>query len=148
MMTFKGGDRSLTKGQRWYRRNKKYYRDWQRTERRKEWRRQWYHKNARKQKENVLRKRYGITLEDFERMLLEQNGVCAICRSPESVVHRKSGKVQPLSVDHCHRTGKVRGLLCVRCNHTLGRCNDDPVMLRRAVEYLERSLIQEDGSAD
>jgi len=61
-----------------------------------------------------FKRAYGITVEDYETMLINQNKVCKICNKP-----CKSGK--SLAVDHCHETGKVRGLLCAKCNTNLGR---------------------------
>lgn len=78
-----------------------------------------------------LKCRYGITQEDFDKMVEEQAGCCAICQSPPS-------GVKPWHVDHNHYTGQVRGILCHSCNTALGNFNDDPNLLRRAVEYLER----------
>jgi hypothetical protein len=75
---------------------------------------------------------FGITLEDYERMLLAQNGVCAICRQPERIKNRS------LAVDHCHVSGRVRGLLCSRCNSGIGHLGDDPARLRAGADYLER----------
>lgn len=78
-----------------------------------------------------LRARYGITLADYEAMLIEQDGACKICQ-------QKPVRMR-LSVDHCHATGKVRGLLCERCNSLLGRVRDDAGVLERAAEYLRKS---------
>jgi recombination endonuclease VII len=72
---------------------------------------------------------YGISLADYDLMLARQRGVCAICK--------RSGQV--LCVDHCHATGKVRGLLCSKCNSTLGFCDDDPKRLLAAIAYLRAS---------
>lgn len=80
--------------------------------------------------------RYGITVEDYERRLQEQNGVCGLCRLPEMAKGR-SGSVKLLSVDHCHRTGKVRALLCSSCNTGLGSFRDDPATLTAAIQYLK-----------
>lgn len=74
---------------------------------------------------------YGLTIKEYERMLEEQKGLCAICAKPET---RK--KQRRLCVDHCHETGKIRGLLCQRCNSVLGYMKDDPNLLQSAVEYL------------
>jgi len=76
-----------------------------------------------------LKRRYGISLEEYERLLALQNGACAICR-------RKTDEM--LCVDHCHKTGKVRGLLCRKCNAGLGCYDDDPSRIRRGADYLER----------
>jgi len=76
-------------------------------------------------------KQYGITEEQWQEMFKQQNGVCAICHKHQ--VYRR------LSVDHNHKTGKVRGLLCVRCNRALGYVFDSPILLRNAAEYIERT---------
>ena len=68
---------------------------------------------------NHLKYNYGLTTEQYEKMLEEQNGVCAICKLPETWTHKKTGKVSLLSVDHDHETGKIRGLLCRDCNQSI-----------------------------
>lgn len=78
-------------------------------------------------------RRYGITPEDYDRMLEEQGGGCAICGNAANLW--RPGCL--LHVDHCHETGVVRGLLCDRCNMGVGYFNDDSVLLRLAAEYLE-----------
>lgn len=75
---------------------------------------------------------YGITPEGYDSMLAEQDGRCAICRTLEP------GR-NFFVVDHDHDTGKVRGLLCVKCNSGLGMFDDDPVVLMHATQYLTRS---------
>jgi hypothetical protein len=76
---------------------------------------------------------YGISVEDYERMLEEQDGGCHICgKKPE-------GK-RALDIDHDHTTGKVRGLLCSNHNRALGLLNDDIKLMLRSVEYLVKSL--------
>lgn len=76
-----------------------------------------------------LRHRYGITLKTYNKMLKKQNGVCWICGRPP--------KTRKLSVDHSHKTGKVRGLLCMHCNRGLSWYKDKPELLRKAADYLE-----------
>lgn len=76
---------------------------------------------------------YGITLEDYERRFLEQGGRCKICETTDSSPSLR------FHVDHCHVTGKVRGLLCFNCNSGLGQFKDDADLLRKAAEYLETS---------
>lgn len=83
------------------------------------------------QRRAALKKLYGLTIEDYERLLSEQNGVCAICKRVCKTGRR-------LAVDHCHETGRVRGLLCANCNHVLGKLNDDVELLQAAVSYLRR----------
>ena len=73
--------------------------------------------------------KYGMNSDDYSQMLNEQKGVCKICKT-----ECKTRRV--LSVDHCHDTGTVRGLLCSKCNSALGFFNDDPTLLQKAMEYL------------
>lgn len=82
---------------------------------------------------------YGITRADYAEMLVKQNNACYICEEPETSMHRRDGKerVKRLAVDHCHTTGKVRKLLCTRCNHTLGRVKEDVDILRAMINYIE-----------
>jgi Recombination endonuclease VII len=75
---------------------------------------------------------YGLTMDQFTGMLESQKSVCAICQSTSD------RKVIFPVVDHCHATGRVRGLLCANCNHGLGKFKDSPDLLMRAVEYLIR----------
>jgi hypothetical protein len=79
---------------------------------------------------------YGITEQDYERMLEEQGNTCAVCNAPPKPFTTKS---EPrLHIDHCHTTGKVRGLLCGHCNSALGQARDDPAILQGLIEYLRR----------
>lgn len=80
-----------------------------------------------------LRRKYGITLEDYQDLEVLQGGVCDICQSTNP--HREK-----LVVDHDHKDGHVRGLLCDECNHLLGNAKDDPEILRKAISYLETQL--------
>jgi len=79
---------------------------------------------------------FGITPERYAEMVAEQNGLCAICGKPEC--ETRNGKVKALAVDHDHESGRIRGLLCVACNTGLGKLGDDPVVLRKAADYVER----------
>lgn len=76
----------------------------------------------------------GMTAETYDELLNAQDGVCAICREPETLVRR--GRVERLTVDHDHETDVVRGLLCHRCNTAVGLLRDDPDLLRAAILYL------------
>ena len=82
---------------------------------------------------------YGITIEQHNQMLEQQNGVCAICGGLN-----KNGK--NLGIDHCHRTNKVRGLLCMKCNLTLGAVDDSIELLANAIRYLEKERSDNENS--
>lgn len=92
------------------------------------------------QAERTLRRKFGMTPVEFAARLAEQSGRCAIC--PAEFGATRAGKKQRLAVDHCHETGKVRGLLCANCNNGLGRFKDDPGLLERAAQYLRREGAQ------
>lgn len=96
-----------------------------------------------------LLKLYGITLEDYQSMLGRQSGCCAICgtNSPFGRLdnNARKRKRRTFSVDHCHATGKVRGLLCGRCNIALGNFEDDTELLRAAIAYIERHRQEADS---
>lgn len=101
--------------------------------------RKWWHTpRGEKARRRIWLAKYGITPEQFEAMLLAQEGVCAICRCAETQRHA-SGRLMLLAVDHVHdATGKVRGLLCANCNQGIGCFRDDPKLLDSAIAYLEK----------
>lgn len=78
-----------------------------------------------------LRIKYGLSVQEFDSLLEQQGGKCAIC--PAAVGDKRG---LPLYVDHCHDSGAVRGLLCADCNFGLGKFRDDPALLIKAAEYL------------
>ena len=86
----------------------------------------------------TLLNKYGITLEQYDAMLIDQDYLCAICKQPEQMLHKE--KPKRLCVDHDHKTGKVRGLLCQRCNTTLGRYEDNPELMKNLISYLLESF--------
>ena len=101
-----------------------------------------YHKSekgkvarAKAMRKMKLKQRYNITLEDFEKMKKEQNGVCRICSKPELSIKR--GMPAELCVDHNHTTNKVRGLLCTSCNFMLGYGKEDISILQKGIEYIK-----------
>ena len=75
--------------------------------------------------------RYGITIDDYDNMLTEQNGVCAICGTS-----KLSKNKSRFAIDHCHNTGAIRGLLCSNCNSGIGKLKDNPDIIIKAYEYL------------
>lgn len=83
-------------------------------------------------------KGYGLTVAAYDALLDAQNYVCILCKRPET--ERKHGKIQRLSVDHDHSTGRVRGLICCDCNKMLGFAGDNPTLLLRAIQYLKGNL--------
>jgi hypothetical protein len=93
---------------------------------------EWYKdpENRRRQREIQLRRRFGISTEKYEELLLKQSGVCAICKKLEELD-------RSLAVDHDHKTGRIRGLLCTKCNTAIGLLNEDPVVLVNAQKYLQ-----------
>jgi len=84
---------------------------------------------AEETRERSRLKKYGLTVEQHQQLLAEQNGLCRICEEP-------FGRF--IHIDHDHGTGRVRGLLCHKCNVGLGHFRDDPQLLRAAAEYIEQ----------
>jgi hypothetical protein len=96
-------------------------------------------KNTKERKEKDRDKRFGLMPGQFDRMMLEQGGRCAICREPEKIFDIRTGVSRSLAIDHDHASGAVRGLLCHSCNISLGHFGDDAERLWAAIEYLLRS---------
>ncbi len=98
----------------------------------KEYRKRDYQENKVKRnlitKKSTVKTKYGISWKEFEELYEKQQGRCAICNGEE--------KNRMLSIDHCHVTQKVRGLLCGSCNRALGLFKDSPVLLQAAKEYV------------
>lgn len=86
-----------------------------------------------KERAKQLKSCYGITIDQYNEMYAQQNGNCAICLRHQSVLKKT------LSVDHCHTTEKVRGLLCNTCNKAIGMLLDDTSVIERAALYLHNS---------
>jgi hypothetical protein len=90
-----------------------------------------------KHKERLSKRRkelkYGLTPEDYDALVAAQNGCCAICGIGKE--HTRYGLV----IDHCHTTGKIRGLLCDNCNRGIGLFKDNTISLKSAINYLERN---------
>ena len=79
-----------------------------------------------------LMEKFGISLEKYNEIFKKQKGVCAICS-------QKCETGKQLAVDHCHKTGKVRGLLCQPCNTALGKFREKVEYIANAIEYLEKN---------
>lgn len=101
----------------------------------KEYRKEYYNDPERKlqYRKKYIEREFGINYEQYDQMLKEQKGVCAICGCPETKPNAKY-----LAVDHNHETGIVRGLLCNNCNRALGLLKDNKEILQSAIKYLEK----------
>ena len=99
--------------------------------------RSYYKRRGQKQRKREVerageyKRLYGISIEEYDKLHRQQNGLCVICHKPE-IWHFKK-----LSIDHDHKTGKIRGLLCQRCNTLLGMSEDSADRLRAAASYLD-----------
>lgn len=91
---------------------------------------------AMKSREYLLRNKYGLTQEDFLKMLKKQKGACAICGEQQKIKYLKKGSTGRLVVDHCHKTGKVRELLCAECNFGISKFKDKMSLLMKASMYI------------
>lgn len=99
----------------------------------------WYNEKYVSRERNArYMKVYGITLDQYNQMSIDQNHLCLICKQPEtSQNNRRKDGTYNLAVDHCHQTGKVRGLLCGNCNTGLGFLKDSTELLQSAIQYLK-----------
>ena len=93
----------------------------------------------------VLRNLYGMTEEQYQELLIKQGHCCAICGTD-----KPTGKWRTFGVDHCHHTGKVRGLLCNECNRGIGLLKDSPELVLKAYDYLKnhhdaKTAIEKNG---
>ena len=91
----------------------------------------WRDNNPNKVTNSLLKRRYGLTLLEKAKMLAEQENLCAICKT--SLLNSKI-----VRIDHCHKTQKVRGILCNHCNVLLGQARDSVDILKSAQNYLEK----------
>lgn len=89
-----------------------------------------------KQRQFDLKRKFNITIDKYNMLLIEQNNLCAICSKSETILDKKTNQPRALAVDHCHLTGKIRGLLCAKCNTALGLLSDDLNTIDKAKEYL------------
>ncbi len=91
---------------------------------------EWKEQNRMRKKESNLKMKFGLTQKDYNKLLEQQNGVCAICGC------EPNGK--KLAVDHNHKTEKNRGLLCTNCNLCLGLLKEDIFLFKEAIKYLKK----------
>jgi hypothetical protein len=97
----------------------------------------WRDANPNKERNKHLLRKFGITLEQYEKLFEEQNGVCAMCFKPETVKNNKGTAPRLLAVDHDHKTGRIRGLLCFRCNTMLDHFDKDLDKIKRVLAYIK-----------
>lgn len=97
---------------------------------------EWWKRNGHLHRKYNLKTFFNMSLEQYDDLLKKQNNRCAVCGKLEKQKYR--GKILPLSVDHCHKTKKIRGLLCGRCNKGIGLFKDNSKILIKAAKYLCR----------
>lgn len=97
-----------------------------------------YKNNPKKEWARKLKYRYNITEECYFRTLKQQENKCNICKKEETK-KTLTGEIQKLSIDHCHTTGKFRGLLCDSCNIGLGKFKDNIEFLKNAIKHLKQT---------
>jgi hypothetical protein len=90
----------------------------------------WHQNNKDERRRSNLKHKYNMTEEQYQTILQEQNGTCAICQWKQDY---------NLSVDHCHDTGIIRGLLCAKCNRGLGLFEDNIETMKSAINYLQKT---------
>ena len=132
----------LSRSQKYYWRNPEKHRERAREKRainKEKYRsyvRKYREKNPDGERARHLMREYGITIQEYDAMSVQQGGVCAICKQPET--QERNGVKYRLAVDHCHKTGKIRGLLCFKCNSAIGLFEKRDVPIRNIEEYLEK----------
>lgn len=105
------------------------YNDWRKKPENKE-------KIIKYRRNHVFKRRYGINIEQYDQMVIKQNNLCLICeKQPDNY---GPPQVKRLSIDHCHITGTIRGLLCHRCNTALGAFHEDINIINKAIVYLKK----------
>lgn len=114
---------------RQYKRDK-YENDKEYRENRKSYSREWHVRNKSRSRDNQLSRKYGLNQEDLDDLINQQENRCAICGDEFQ---------ETPNIDHCHETGKVRGLLCRTCNVGLGHFKDNLELLQSAIRYLEET---------
>ena len=98
---------------------------------REKWKSKNLEKEGKRRADGHMRRRYGITLDEYDEMFEQQNGKCAICGTRE----KAKGKTR-MNIDHCHTTGKVRALLCNNCNSGIGKFKEDINIMSNAISYI------------
>lgn len=100
----------------------------------------WRIANPRAGLRQMLGKKFGMTLECYDNLHAAQGGACALCAKAIAKATTGAAVVDTACVDHCHSSGRVRGLLCAHCNKGLGLFKDNRETLMRAIKYLEAAI--------
>lgn len=85
-------------------------------------------------------KKYGLNVSQYNEMIKIQNNLCKICNKSETIIDIRNNTIKDLTIDHCHKTGKIRGLLCSKCNKGLGLFYEDPILFEIALNYLKSNM--------
>ena len=96
----------------------------------------WYAANKDKVRNYFLIKTFGVTLEDYTKIFIAQGEVCAICGDTSTADGTNTNKNWP--IDHSHKTGAIRGILCRGCNVGIGHLKEDPTLINKAINYLKK----------
>jgi len=113
---------------KWHSKNKEYRNEYSRTH---------YKEHIQEYRHRWINLTYGLSYEDYNQLLQKQSGGCAICGIPLKLHSGIESEYEVAKVDHCHKTGKVRGLLCHKCNIGLGNFNDNVDLLEKAKKYIK-----------
>jgi len=100
----------------------------------------WYYKNKRRARNTYLKRTYGISIEEYEDLFSLQNGLCALCDQPEKTKDYRTGQIKALAVDHCHESGRIRSLLCYRCNHIISCVGDNEQGAQKILNYMKGEM--------
>jgi hypothetical protein len=96
----------------------------------------WNKMTREERREYHLQSKFKMSTKEFNELVISQKNVCAICGCSETAKD-KIGRIKPLSVDHDHKTGKIRGLLCINCNTGIGVFKEDKQIMMSAIKYME-----------
>jgi len=125
---------------------RKYYREYARghrmrnPEKHKAYHKKYREENKDKRKNGMLKFKFNLTLDEYNIMLKNQDGICKICSMPETARKNNSDEVRMLSVDHDHNTGQIRGLLCNKCNRALGHYEATKPRAQDFEKYLQEAI--------
>lgn len=112
------------------------------------WARKWQARRAANpsaENDRGLKRKFGLTREQYNEILKSQNYVCAICKQKETSICGNSGSIKRLAVDHCHSSLKIRGLLCWRCNGTIGKVEEDLELFDKMKAYIIKHKGDDNG---